>query len=292
MPASARLLRTGDDAGANRLGGPSETRHLSVYVDPMPAWAVTSNVNLSAAIAPSASFDVLLPSIAVAPAFPTGQDILTVLRQVPVRNWFPFIDIVQPPTGYGWMLAPVLSNVVAQEDATEADETDEPTATHPLPVRRETAGRVTSLRESTPESVAAARVRELSGLEGERVAELLGVTRQAFYDWLDGVKPRGKRRDHLMQVQHVLEEAARRRGSPRDVATWLMTPSQVSNRIPFDLLKEHQYDLCRSLLTKTARPRIPTRARRRFAGDELRESLERITSRPAPEDYDDDPAEE
>jgi len=90
-----------------------------------------------------------------------------------------------------------------------------------------------------------------------------------------------------MQALSVVEDDARRCGGPREVATWLMTPSAVSNRVPFDLLKEHQYDLCQSLLTRTSRRRLPERRRRQLGPNELRQEVDRITARAATEDYED-----
>jgi hypothetical protein len=235
---------------------------------------------LTATIGPSPSFDFVLQ--ATGSAFPTGQETLVAQHSMPLRSWFPLVDLWAPPTGYGWMLTPILCASVAEGEAGDLDETDEPTVT----LSYHDAGPVFD-PEILPEAEAAARIRELSGLETEKLATLLGVTRTAFYDWLRGVRPRGKRRDHLFQVAHLVEDAARRLGEPRAVAAWLMTPSQASNRVPFELAREHQYDLARSLLTRKTRATLPRRARTTLDRAELGARMDSITSRPALEDYDD-----
>lgn len=282
MSVSARQLRTGADAGAPRLGARNDARNAPVYVDPTPP--TSGSFAFAATIGSSASFDVVLHANSNGPAFPTGQDTMAAPHPTPVRSWFPLIDLSMQPTGYGWMLAPVLCAFVSEGDASDLDETDEPSTTVLLP---RAAIRLAATPESTPEAAAAMRVRELSGLQAEKLAELFGVTRTAFYGWLRGVKPRGRRRDHLLQVAHLVEEAARRLGGPREVAAWLMAPSPASNRVPFELVRDHQYDLARSLLTRRRRAALPVRARTRLGRAELREALDRVTARPSSEDYED-----
>ncbi len=280
MPASAaaRVLRTGDDAGTPSTGARNDPSDLPIYIQSKP---LTSGcMALTATIGPSPSFDFVLQ--ATGPAFPTGQETLVAQHSIPLRSWFPLVDLWAPPTGYGWMLTPVLCASVAEGEAGDLDETDEPTVT----LSHHDAGPVAD-PEIPPEAEAAARIRELSGLETEKLATLLGVTRTAFYDWLRGVRPRGKRRDHLFQVAHLVEDAARRLREPRAVAAWLMTPSQASNRIPFELARDHQYDLARSLLTRKTRAALPKRARTTLDRAELGARVDSITSRPAPEDYED-----
>lgn len=277
--AAALVLRTGDDAGTPNIGARKDPSNVPIYIQSKPLTSGT--LSLTTTIGASQSIDFLLQANAVGSAFPTGQETLIAQHSMPLRSWFPLVDLWAPPTGYGWMLTPVLCASVAEGDAEELDETDEPfvaLAHHGV--------RIAAL-EVAPEADAAARIRELSGLETEKLANLLGVTRTAFYDWLRGVKPRGKRRDHLLQVAHLVEDAARRLGEPRAVAAWLMTPSQASNRIPFELAREHQYDLARSLLTRRSRAALPKRARTTLDRAELRSRVDSITSRPAPEDYED-----
>jgi hypothetical protein len=289
--ASAHEQRTGDESGRTRLAV-AEAESFSVYVDASALPVLRSAGHRGTERWAYASLNVVVPGIAEGLALPTGQETMLVANAAPVRSWFPLVDLAAEPTGYGWMLVPVLCAFVSEGDASDIDETDEPSVCLTM-VHTETpdAGAEAS-PQNTPEAVAAARVRDLSGLEGERLAELLGVSRTAFYDWLRGVKPRGKRRDHLLHVEHIIDEAARRLASAREVAAWLMAPSEVSGRVPFALLKEHQYELARSLLTRTRRPRLPSRARRPLERAELREALDRTTSRPAPEDYEDVPPDE
>jgi hypothetical protein len=291
MAASALLLRTGDDAGSYRSGSPVEPRPVSVYID-RPQLRPVSNVLVGRnGLVSSTSFGVILPTGTL--SAPTGNETMTASRASAVRNWVPLVDLSVEPTGYGWMLAPLLTAFASDGDPTDLDQTDEGIVALSMGPHGGTSApaRAEAPSENTPEAYAASRVRELSGLEAEKVSDLLGVTRTAFYDWLGGVKPRGKRRYHLFQVQHGIEEAARRLGSSREVAAWLVTPTP-SGRLPIELLKTHQYDLCRALLTKSSKPRLPSRSRRRLDSEALGSALDRITPRPAPEDYDDGPADE
>jgi hypothetical protein len=229
----------------------------------------------------------------------TGQDTMPAPRSTAVRNAFPLIDVRTKPTGYGWMSAPVLRAYVVEGDPQDLDETAsrEPVVSFLMePGPEVTLWGVEPLsveaREQPPEATAVERLAALTGLEMERLAELLGVSRTTLYAWRDGSKLRGRKRDHLLQVGAVMEEVAERLGPPREVAAWLLTPSPASNRRPFDVLRDARYDLCRSMLTRrrTARVVLPQRAPRRFSGTELRHRVERISPKPSVEDY--EPGEE
>jgi hypothetical protein len=213
----------------------------------------------------------------------TGQDTMPAPRPTPVRNWFPLVDLPAKPTGYGWISAPVLHAYVAEGDPQDLDETETRSATLSLVCD-------SSLERAVPESPeasAAVRLGALTGLEKERLAALLGVSRTTLYAWLDGSRPRGGKRDHLLHVVAVMEDVARRFAGPREVAAWLLTPSAASGRTPFDVLKERRYDLCRAMLARrrAARPALPKRAPRAATGAALRQAFDRLSSAPSVEDY-------
>jgi DNA-binding transcriptional regulator YiaG len=269
MADAAIQLRTGDDAFPYRVNAPVAERFARVALP----------------------YDVRFPLALHGLWYPTGQDTMAGVRAATVRNWFALLDVGQGSTGYGWITAPILRAYVTEGDVLDLDETDEP-LTAPTELAQEQRPNLELIHTSkrSPEAVAASRLRELSGLQAEKLAEIFGVTRTTFYNWLKGARPRGTHRDRLLHVVQLLEEAARVLGGARDVSAWLITPSAASRRIPVELLKQEQYDLCRSLLTRsrTVRPVLPQRTtRRRLAGSQLRDALERISSSPALEDYED-----
>ncbi len=192
-------------------------------------------------------------------------------------------------TGYGPISAPVMHAFVSEGDPQDFDETESREPVSVLAAERALTGPLRAIEKSqqSPEAAATARLLAVSGVEKEKIATLLGVSRTTLYAWLRGSRPRGSKRDHLLQVTAVVDEAAQRLGSPRSVAAWLVTPSAASGRAPFDVLKERRYDLSRAMLTRrrTARPTLPQRAPRRIVGSELRGALDRLSPRPSIDDY-------
>jgi transcriptional regulator with XRE-family HTH domain len=214
-----------------------------------------------------------------------------------VRNSFPLIDVQVKPTGYGWMSAPILHAYLVEGDPQDLDETGsreravsfvaEPKPEPALPLVEPA---VSERPERPPEASAVDRLAALTGLEMEKLADLLGVSRATLYAWRGGAKPRGSKRDHLHQVAAVMEEVAQRVGGAREVAAWLLTPSAASNRRPCDILRDRRYDICRSMLTRRAAARValPQRAPRMLSPSELRHRLDQVSRKPSVEDYERD----
>jgi transcriptional regulator with XRE-family HTH domain len=267
MPSVAEALRTGDDAVPVRLERRAASRFAGV---PLPV--TTPNYY---------SFPLVITE------WPTGNDTWQEPTE-PVRNWVSLIELAEDSTGYGWVRAPLLRAYTGGGVSVEIDETttredqERTVIAASIPVHMEV------LPARTPEGDAAARIRELTGLQIEKLAELFGVSRGAYYNWLNGTRPRGDHRDRLLFAQQLLEEAARILGEPREVGAWLISPSPASGRVPIDLLKNGQYDLCRSLLTRSGarRKALPVRTKRHLAGEDLRAEMRRISPAPAIEDVD------
>ncbi len=267
MPSAAQVLRTGDDAVPVRFERRPTSRLVGV---PLPL---------------SANY---FSSPLVMSDWPTGNDTWQEPRE-PVRNWVSLIELAEDSTGYGWIRTPLLRAYTGGGASVEIDETttredqERAVLAANIPVEMEV------LRARTPEGDAAARIRELTGLQIEKLAEVFGVSRGAYYNWLNGTRPRGDHRDHLLFVQQLLEEAGRTLGDPREVGAWLISPSAASGRVPIELLKNGQYDLCRSLLTHSGvkRKALPVRTKRLLAGEDLRVEMRRISPAPALEDIDD-----
>src|SRR3990172_7576619 len=220
---------------------------------------------------------------------PTGDDTQRNLAAL-VRNWFSLLDIAEDSTGYGWFRAPLLRAYAGEFQAPQLDETGTSADQAPkvLAEAVSIADVATAASVRTPEGDAAARLRELTGLQIGKLAEIFGVSRPTFYNWLKGTRPRGEHRDRLLFVLQVMEEAGRILGEQRWGGGLFIAPSATSARVPLELLKAGQYDLCRSLLTRsgTARKALPVRTKRHLSGQDLRDAMQRHSPRAAIEDID------
>lgn len=97
---------------------------------------------------------------------------------------------------------------------------------------------------------AAARLRDASGLDAGRLAGLFGVSRVSYQSWGAGSAPHGTRREHLLEVLSLVEEAAQRLGDPRAVGDWLLAPVSSAMSRPIDLLAARDYDSFRGCLLR------------------------------------------
>lgn len=143
-----------------------------------------------------------------------------------------------------------------------------------------------SLRENPAKSL-----RDISGLELDRLSAIFGVSRTAYYDWMSGSTPRGERRDHLLEVLSLVEEASKRLGDPAGTSTWLLTPVSSRGERPIDFLAVRNYTTFRGLLLRiptereVIRPFLhPSRVRRELTRQEFKERIERLSPRPRSED--------
>lgn len=261
MSEAAVAFRTGDESGSLRSDR-SGTRLFHAGVPGAPSTYYAANLALL--------------------AFPTGEDTRPE-TVAPVRNLFSRIELQEDPTGYGWFRAPLLYVYTGGANTAELDETD---TLDERPEILSSAESPPTALPRTPEGDAAARIRELTALPVEKLAEIFGVSRVAYHNWLKGTRPRGEHRDHLLFTLQLMEEAGRILGTPRNVGAWLIAPSSQSGRVPIELLKNGQYDLCRAVLTHSpaSRRSLPIRTKRRLSGADLRAAMERYSPRPSAED--------
>jgi hypothetical protein len=90
---------------------------------------------------------------------------------------------------------------------------------------------------------AAERLRDLTGLAAERLGAIFGVSRVMYQRWISGsVTPHSAHREHLLTVLTLVQEAARRLGSSRQVGDWLLQPVASNGPRPMDLLARRDYD--------------------------------------------------
>ncbi len=140
--------------------------------------------------------------------------------------------------------------------------------------------------ETNSASVQAERLREISGLTIERLAEIFDVSRTTYYKWISGSPLHDRHREHLLEVLSLMEEAAQRLGSPNATSTWLLTPVSPGGKKPVDYLAAGEYPLFRGFLLRVRtgqeafRPLTPSnRISKERSPEEIKAALERLRPR-------------
>lgn len=151
----------------------------------------------------------------------------------------------------------------------------------------------------TSASVQAERLREISGLTIKRIVKIFGISPTAYHEWISGSGLRDSHREHLLEVLPLMEQAARRLGSPHATSTWLLTPVSPGGKKPVDYLAEKEYDLFRGFLLRVRtgqemfRPLTPSnRIHRERSPEEINAALERLRPRVWRDDEDVFPSDE
>jgi hypothetical protein len=152
-----------------------------------------------------------------------------------------------------------------------------------------------TLRSDSLEPNVAAELRELSGLDAGALAEIFGVSRTAYQNWIGGAQPHRARRERLHMLKPLFREAARRLGSRSAVERWLLTPIVAGGKRPLDYLRNGDDAVVRGLLlregTSSVRlvPPDKRRAPRRLLSpEEFASALEDVRPAPAiePDEWD------
>lgn len=276
MPTEARKLRlpTGEDAFEVTI---SESKSAGV---PVPAARTYTCANAFASHLESAAtgFGTIVWAKHDWPDLPR------------IRDSLPLIEM--PATGYGWLRHLMTRCLLYETDPRELDETGPTLLVFMTNWHSASAIDVETFNDppsSTPEADAAQQIRELSGLKPAKLAELFGVSRKAFYDWLDGALPRDATREHLLEVAKLIEEASTRFGGSRELSSWLLTPVSPGGRTPFELLKEGRAASFRgfSLRSKSVPVGPLRRVREDLGPSAASEGLQRAARRPAADDISD-----
>jgi len=112
--------------------------------------------------------------------------------------------------------------------------------------------KLAQIKTSDPNSasIQAERLREISGLKVERLAEIFGISRTTYYKWISGSPLHDVHREHLLEVLPLVEEASQRLGSPATTNTWLLTPVSPGGKKPIDYLATQQYSIFRGFLLR------------------------------------------
>lgn len=147
-----------------------------------------------------------------------------------------------------------------------------------------------ALAPAAPRQSELERLRELTGLSMEQLAELFGVTRGSLYKWREGAAPRGERQAHLQEVLQFAEAAAEQFQGSAALNAWLQRPVSAGERTPLQLMAERRWRVLRGLLVQARGSPVrhvpepfpgPLRPR---SAEELREAAERLSPRSALED--------
>jgi hypothetical protein len=132
-------------------------------------------------------------------------------------------------------------------------------------------------------TTAAARLRELAGLDAGRLADIFGVSRITYQNWVSGSTPQGTRGEHLLEVLALVEEAASHFGSPRATRDWLLMPVSPGGKKPVDYLAAQQYDTFRGFLLQVPTRReivrpvgVMRRSRRPVSPQQLEDALDQL----------------
>jgi len=138
------------------------------------------------------------------------------------------------------------------------------------------------------------RLRELTGLTVQQLADVFGVTRAAAYEWLNGTQPRGERQAHLLEALQFIETAAEQLRGSQELSQWLQTPVAPGAETPLQLMGERRWRALRGLLVRARTPasfaRVPEPLPMPVASlspEALREARERLSPSPALEDSED-----
>jgi transcriptional regulator with XRE-family HTH domain len=99
-------------------------------------------------------------------------------------------------------------------------------------------------------SAQAKRLRKISSLKIERLAEIFGVSRTTYYKWIAGSTLHDEHREQLLEVLPLVEEALQRLGGPNATSDWLLTPVSPGGKKPIDYLAEREYSIFRGFLLR------------------------------------------
>lgn len=103
----------------------------------------------------------------------------------------------------------------------------------------------------TPHLAALSWIKQGTGLADERVAALVGVSRQTLHRWRQNEPITVSNRQRLFAVRDVLERAAFRRPTVEELGAWLDTPTAEDGRTPADFLAAGDIDHARLLAVAT-----------------------------------------
>lgn len=143
-----------------------------------------------------------------------------------------------------------------------------------------------STLDTNSASFQAERLREISGLKVERLAEIFNVSRTTYHKWISGSPPHDAHRENLLEVLALMEETVQRLGSTNATSTWLLSPVSPGGKKPIDYLVSREYTVFRGFLLRVRtgremfRPLTPSnRTYKERSSEEVKDALERLRPR-------------
>ncbi|SRR6266498_1404138 len=217
---------------------------------------------------------------------PTGDDTRLYLVQVKAFDVAaPAIGLLAGITGYARIVLPILEAFLPSEGLLDEAVTGCRVLIRlPASPFRRYSQAAKSLESESLVGIPAARLRQISGLDASRLAELFGVSRVTFQAWTAGATPHGARRERLLEILKLIEEVTTRLGNAQSTADWLLTPVTPKGKKPVELLRDRQDDTFRGYSLRLGTPRRfvraprPSRSRRVVAPEELRAAIGRLRS--------------
>ncbi len=130
-------------------------------------------------------------------------------------------------------------------------------------------------------------IRSATGMPRERIAQILGVSRQALYLWEHGGAVSSERYRIIIGVKDVLGRASVHYRTPDALRIWLETPTGSEGLSPAQLLEGDEMDRARALAMSTPSPVVQFGFAKRPVAEAFRLSSER-ESAAVPPDPDDE----
>ena len=99
-------------------------------------------------------------------------------------------------------------------------------------------------------------VKRATGFSEDRIARLVGVSRQAINNWRRGEPIADANRRRILATRDVLERALARLGTSDLLLAWLDTPRGADCHTPADFLEDNQIDRVRLLALSSPSPGV------------------------------------
>lgn len=132
-------------------------------------------------------------------------------------------------------------------------------------------------------------IKGVTGLSWERIARLVGVSRQTINRWEHNEPIVDSNRRRILSVRDVLERAAARLFTSEELVAWLDTPRGADGRTPAELLEANEIGRARLLAVSAPSPRLKRAASwtNRPVAEAFRAGAER-RQEAVPPDHDDE----
>ncbi|HMG12585.1 MAG TPA: helix-turn-helix transcriptional regulator [Gemmatimonadaceae bacterium] len=101
---------------------------------------------------------------------------------------------------------------------------------------------------------AAEELRTASRLTPQQLAQVFGVSRTTFYNWMEGATPREEAFTHLVEALNHIKDAKKKLDGIIDLPTWLRTPIAAGGKSPLQYIKEQQFSVFRGLVVRAGSP--------------------------------------